>query len=98
MVWNHFAVKLATRRRSNFLCSRLAVPPRIVPHGVLGNNPHGRGLCGQAVGIKEVHDDIWLVSFMDYRFWGTSIWIPGCSNRLKTRSAQKCYLCSRYVV
>ena len=22
------------------------------------------GLC--AVGIKEVHDDIWLVSFMDY--------------------------------
>jgi putative transposase len=21
---------------------------------------------GQAVGIKEVHDDIWLVSFMDY--------------------------------
>ena len=24
------------------------------------------GLAGQAVGIKEVHDDIWLVSFMDY--------------------------------
>jgi putative transposase len=23
-------------------------------------------LAGQAVGIKEVHDDIWLVSFMDY--------------------------------
>ena len=23
-------------------------------------------LRGQAVGIKEVHDDIWLVSFMDY--------------------------------
>jgi putative transposase len=22
--------------------------------------------AGQAVGIKEVHDDIWLVSFMDY--------------------------------
>jgi hypothetical protein len=21
---------------------------------------------GQAVGIKEVHDDIWVVSFMDY--------------------------------
>jgi len=21
---------------------------------------------GQAIGIKEVHDDIWLVSFMDY--------------------------------
>src|SRR5215470_4287184 len=24
------------------------------------------GFAGQAVGIKEVHDDIWLVSFMDY--------------------------------
>lgn len=23
-------------------------------------------LAGQAVGIKEVHDDIWLVSFLDY--------------------------------
>ena len=23
-------------------------------------------LAGQAVGIKEVHDDIWLLSFMDY--------------------------------
>ena len=22
--------------------------------------------AGQAVGIKEVHDDIWLVTFMDY--------------------------------
>jgi putative transposase len=22
--------------------------------------------AGQAVGIKEVHDDIWMVSFMDY--------------------------------
>jgi putative transposase len=22
--------------------------------------------AGQAVGIKEVHDDIWLVSFMNY--------------------------------
>jgi putative transposase len=22
--------------------------------------------AGQAVGIKQVHDDIWLVSFMDY--------------------------------
>ena len=22
--------------------------------------------AGQAVGVKEIHDDIWLVSFMDY--------------------------------
>jgi len=27
-----------------------------------------------AVGIKEVHDDIWLVSFMDL-IWIPSIWI-----------------------
>jgi len=25
-----------------------------------------RSAAGQAVGIKEVHDDIWLVTFMDY--------------------------------
>jgi putative transposase len=28
--------------------------------------------AGQAVGIKEVRDDIWLVSFMNY-VWDTSI-------------------------
>ena len=28
----------------------------------------------------------------------TSIWRLGCSNRSKIRSAQKCYLCSRYNV
>jgi len=26
----------------------------------------GQVFAGQTVGIKEVHDDIWLVSFMDY--------------------------------
>jgi hypothetical protein len=36
----------------------------------------------QAVGIKEVHDDIWL--------WGTSIWRPACWNRWKIASVQKC--------
>jgi hypothetical protein len=33
------------------------------------NNKLQHGLClfaGRAVGIKEVHDDIWLVSFVDY--------------------------------
>src|SRR5580765_8956875 len=30
--------------------------------------------------------------------WDTSIWRLGCSNRSKIRSAQKCYLCPRYVV
>jgi putative transposase len=27
---------------------------------------HCQVFAGQAVGIKEVHDDSWLVSFMDY--------------------------------
>jgi len=39
--------------------------------------------AGQAVGIKEVHDDIWLVSFMDYDL-DTSIWRPEYSNRSKS--------------
>src|ERR1700676_5636948 len=30
--------------------------------------------------------------------WATSIWKLGCSNRSKIHSAQKCYLCLRYVV
>jgi hypothetical protein len=29
----------------------------------------GQAFAGQAVGIKEVHDDIWLVSFRDYDDW-----------------------------
>src|SRR5262249_28360984 len=50
--------------------------------------------AGQAVGIKDVQDDIWLVSFMDYDL-GTLIWRLECSNRSKIRSVQKCYPCSR---
>src|ERR1700683_1833320 len=30
--------------------------------------------------------------------WDTSIWRLACSNRSKIPSAQKCYLCLRYVV
>src|SRR5215468_6991030 len=36
--------------------------------------------AGQAVGIKEVHDDIWLVSLW-IMIWATSIWRLGCLNR-----------------
>jgi hypothetical protein len=53
--------------------------------------------AGQALGIKEVHDDIWLVSFMDYDL-GTSIWRPEFWNRWKIPSAHKCYPCSRYIL
>jgi len=53
--------------------------------------------AGQAVGIKEVHDDIWLVSFMDYDL-GYFDLETRVLERLKIRSAQKCYPCSRYIV
>ena len=53
--------------------------------------------AGQAVGIKEVHDDIWLVSFMDYDLGyfdlETRVLEPW-----KTLSAQKCYPCDRYIL
>jgi hypothetical protein len=55
--------------------------------------------AGQAVGIKEVHDDIWLVSFMDYDLGYFDLETRvRCSNHSKIRSAQKCYPCLRYVV
>ena len=53
--------------------------------------------AGQAVGIKEVQDDIWLVSFMDYDL-GISISIFECWNRSRIRSARSCYPCSQYVL
>jgi putative transposase len=53
--------------------------------------------AGQAVGIKEVHDDIWLVSFMDYDLGyfdlETRVLEP-----LENPFGPKCYLCLRYVV
>jgi len=44
--------------------------------------------AGQAVGIKEVHDDIWLVSFMDYDL-DTSIWRLGARTTRKIRFGPK---------
>jgi hypothetical protein len=53
--------------------------------------------ASHAVGIKQVQDDIWLVSVMDcdlgYFDLETRVFEP-----LENRSAHKCYLCSRYVV
>ena len=40
----------------------MLVPP---PHPAIAISD-STVFAGQAVGIKEVHDDIWLVSFMDY--------------------------------
>src|SRR5260370_33098105 len=53
--------------------------------------------AGQAVGIKEVEEGIWLVSFMD-TISGTSIWRKQLCSLSTTPLAQKCYLCSRYVL
>jgi hypothetical protein len=50
--------------------------------------------AGQAVGLKEVDEGIWLVSFMDYDL-GTSIWRKEPCNLWTTRLAQKCNLCVR---
>jgi len=38
--------------------------------------------AGQAVGIKEIHDDIWLV-ILWIMIWDTSIWRLECSNHSK---------------
>jgi len=50
--------------------------------------------ASQAVGIKEVHDDVWLVSFMDYDL-GILTLRRVCSNCSTTHSAPGCHLCSR---
>jgi hypothetical protein len=52
-------------------------------------------LAGQRVGIKEVDDGIWIVSFMHYDL-DFSITRHVGSNRSTTRSSRKCYLCLRY--
>src|SRR5690349_2042973 len=49
-------------------------------------------LAGKAVGIKEVHADIWLVSLW-IMIWDTSVWRRERSNHSKIRSVQKCYPC-----
>ncbi|SRR6266481_1574556 len=49
--------------------------------------------AGQAVGIEEVEEGIWLVSFMES---ATSIWRKKLCSPLKTILARKCDLCSRH--
>jgi hypothetical protein len=54
-------------------------------------------LAGQRLGIQEVDDSIWLVSFMHYDL-GTSTWSRKPCNPSTTRSARDCHPCLRYVV
>ncbi len=51
-------------------------------------------LAGQAVGIKEVDEGIWLVSFMDYDLGYIDL-EEKTLQPLTTLSGQKCYLCLR---
>ena len=51
--------------------------------------------AGQTVGIKEVHDDISLMSFMEYDLRVLPFWRLERTNRSKIRSAQKRYPCLR---
>jgi hypothetical protein len=53
--------------------------------------------AGQAVGIKEVHDHIWLVSFMDYDLGYFDLETPGLEP-LENPFGPKCYPCSRYIL
>ena len=50
--------------------------------------------AGQKVGVKQVSDQIWLVSFMNYDLGYFDEETVG-SNRSRIRLAQKCYLCLR---
>jgi hypothetical protein len=52
MKWN-----LSSKRTKGYQRKSLKQTPKI---------NFSQVFAGQAVGIKEVHDDIWLVSFMDY--------------------------------
>ncbi len=54
-------------------------------------------LAGQKLGIKEVDDGIWLVSFMHYDL-DTSTWSRKPCNPSTTRSARGCHPCLRYVL
>jgi putative transposase len=51
--------------------------------------------AGQNVGVKEVDEKVWLISFMHYDS-GSSTTSPIASNALKARSLLRCYPCPRY--
>ena len=53
--------------------------------------------AGQAVGIKEVEEGIWLVSFMEYDLGYIDL-ERKTPQPLDNLLAQKCYPCSRYVL
>jgi putative transposase len=50
--------------------------------------------AGQNVGVTQVGDRIWLVTFMQYDL-ATSTTRPAGSNRSRIRLDRKCYLCPR---
>jgi len=53
----HPTIRCTIRPSSSTRCGRICLGKE--------KNQLQHSLPGQAVGIKKVHDDIWLVSFMD---------------------------------
>lgn len=53
-------------------------------------------LAGQRVGIKEVDEAIWLVSFMDYDLGYIDLEQRTLQPLDKPHRARGCYLCLRY--
>jgi hypothetical protein len=54
-------------------------------------------LAGQRLGIKEVDDGIWLVTFIDYDLGYIDLSNGPCKPST-TRSGHGCHLCLRYVL
>ena len=102
MPWKECSVMDVEARAHHLGCpqERRAPPEKILrdPHSCQEHYPCRAGsFAGQAVGIKEVHEGIWLVSFMEYDL-GYFDLETRYSNHWRTHSGQKCYPCSRYVV
>ena len=53
-----------------------------------------KSLAGKAVSVKEVEDDIWLVSFMDYNLGYVNL-EEGALQPLENSFGQKFHLCLR---
>jgi hypothetical protein len=62
---------------------------------VAGKSISAKPSLAKASESKKTDEHIWLVTFMDYG-WATSTMRHAGSNRSRTRSGQKCYLCLRY--
>jgi hypothetical protein len=84
----HLTLKKEATRQPGMACGRICMYRKKI------NISHV--LAGQKLGIKEVDDGIWLVSFMHYDLGYIDLEQKPC-NPSTTPSAQGCHLCLRYV-